>query len=238
MAKTRFEKGSRAPWGLALAAVLGIPSACGPTVARALEGDPAVAPAVAPEEAPATRPLRPPAEREPPYWGGWAHLDFVIPMLRGSTCPDDAACVLEGGTGIDLGIERRFPAGLSVGIGYAAYFMDGGGVFEIGVLQFLGARLRYGGLQDRRIHPYVVGGANLVTFGETFDLQTVGAGIDVELGVDVELDPAVRLRFSAPTRWFVLTAFTTSNDGVRRADGFGIEAVLALRVGLVILEVP
>jgi hypothetical protein len=205
-----------------------------PAVGHAQHG-PADAPAAG--EPPSVE-LTPPPSREPAFWAGYLHLDFAIPVARGAVCPSGAACILEGGGGIDLGVERRLPSGLSIGLAYGAIFLDGGGVFEIGVLQFLGPRFRYGFLPDRRAHPFLAAGPMLVLFGETFELQTAGGGFELEAGVDVELDPSLRLRVSLPLRAFVLSEFTTRNDGVRRADGFGVDAVLFIRVGLVVLDVP
>lgn len=179
-----------------------------------------------------------PPDREPPYFGYFAHLDFAAPVATRGLCPGSQACVMSGGAGLEVGVERRFPADVVLSAAYGLTLHDAGGVFEVSVLQWLGGRLTRTFLGDRRVHPYVTGGLGLVMFGDGLSVATVGGGLDLEVGVEVELDAAVRLRLSTPWRLFTLAPFTTRNDGVERATGFDVTVVSAFRVGVVVLELP
>ncbi len=75
----------------------------------------------------------PPApELREPELMAQVHLGAVIPIERTDICPGDSLCVLGGGAIVGVEIERRWPFGLGILVAYDAWFVDSGGVFELG----------------------------------------------------------------------------------------------------------
>ena len=159
----------------------------------------------------------------------------VIPLERSDVCPGEALCVLGAGADVGVEVERRWPMGFGVGVGYEAWFVDSGGVFELGTVQIVRAVLAYTFALDWSVHPRIHLGAGALVLGDTFSVSTVGGTLDFGSTLEIELTSEVALFFEASTTFFTTAPFTTSRDLTLRAEGLGINAALQLGLGLSIL---
>lgn len=175
-----------------------------------------------------------PSAREPELIAQ-VHLGAVLPLERNDICPGDALCVLGGGAVVGVEIERRWPFGLGVLVGYDAWFVQSGGVFELGVAQIVRAGVKYVFGQDWLIHPSVQVGAGALIFGDTLQVSTVGGAVEVGVSAELELTESVSFTFGAQGWLFTTSPFTTSRDRTSRSEGLGLNASLQLNVGLAIL---
>jgi hypothetical protein len=194
-----------------------------------------VAAALAPSLA-AAQPFQPPPEPNelPAVVSGTIWFSAVFPLVNGHTCPSTGDCVLNGGGGIGGGIERRWPTGLTIGLEYEAWFLNSSGIYELGIMQALTAYARHLLLRDNIIHPYLGAGIGGVIFGDTLRVDTVGLAINLLSGIEWEISEDVSVVVSLVGRLVALDVFTTDADGVQRADGFGLDAFLGLRLGVAI----
>jgi hypothetical protein len=174
-----------------------------------------------------------PESREPELIAQ-VHVGAVIPLERTDICPGDSLCVLGGGAVIGVEIERRWPFGLGVLVAYDAWFVDSGGVFELGVVQIVRAGIQYVFADEWSIHPALHIGAGALVFGDTLLVSTVGGAIEAGASAEIELTQSVSLTFGAQAWVFTTSPFTTDRDRTMRAGG-GINAALQLNVGLSIL---
>jgi hypothetical protein len=193
------------------------------------------APAVEPTEGAArVTPPPDPSQREPELIAQ-VHLGAVLPFERNDICPGDALCVLGGGAVVGVEVERRWPFGLGVLVGYDAWFVESGGVFELGVVQIVRAGLKYVFGDDWLIHPAVQLGAGALIFGDTLAVSTVGGAVELGASAELELTESVALTFGVQGWLFTTSPFTTSRDRTPRSEGLGLNASLQLNVGLSIL---
>ena len=163
------------------------------------------------------------------------HLGGIIPLEASDICPGDALCVLNGGGAVGVEIERRWPFGLGVSVGYDAWFVDSGGVFELGTVQIVRAAIRYVFGLEWVVHPSIHLGAGALVFGDTFLVSTVGGAVEAGAGAEIELTESVALTAAARAWVFTTTPFTTERDRTLRSEGLGLNAALQLDVGLVVL---
>jgi hypothetical protein len=180
---------------------------------------------------------RPPDELEPRR-SGELMVDLVFPLGQPRVCPLEADCVFGGGGGVGAALEWRWPRGMALGFGYDVSFLDGNGVWELSTLQMIRGTIRYYGLRDSLIHPYVGANAGLVLLGDTFGVDAVGAGIDLLGGAEVEITSGLSFTGNVTVRAFVTNEFVTESDGVTRADTFGLNVAIYLRFGLMLVEGP
>lgn len=162
-------------------------------------------------------------------------LGSVMPLERSDICPGESICVLGAGAVVGVGVERRWPFGLGVLVAYDAWFVDSGGVFELGTSQVVRAVLQYAFAEESSIHPTVHIGAGALIFGDTFLVSTVGGAVEVGANAEIELTDSVMLTFGAQGWLFTTSPFTTSRDRTPRSEGLGLNAALQLNVGLSIL---
>ena len=163
------------------------------------------------------------------------HTGAVFPLERTDICPGDSLCVLGGGAVVGVEIERRWPFGLGVLVAYDAWFVDSGGVFELGVAQIVRAGVQYVFADEWSIHPAIHIGVGALVFGDTFSVSTVGGAAEAGASAEIELTESVALTVGAQTWLFTTTPFTTGRDRTRRSAGLGLNAALQLNVGLSIL---
>lgn len=209
-----------------LAALIGLTCLAGvPPAARAQPERPS---------APHVEPPPPPASRQPELLAH-VHLGAVIPLERSDICPGESICVLGAGAAVGVEIERRWPFGLGVSVAYDAWFVDSGGVFELGTAQIVRAVLKWAFADEWSIHPTVHLAAGALVFGDTFLVATVGGAVDVGLSAEIELTDSVMLLFGAQGWLFTTSPFTTPRDRTARSPGLGLSAALQLNVGLSIL---
>lgn len=159
----------------------------------------------------------------------------VWPIERTDICPGDSLCVLGAGASFSIEIERRWPIGLGVSVSYGDWFVDSGGVFELGVVQIVRAAIRYVFAQEWMVHPIIHVGAGALVFGDTWLVSTVGGALDAGVRVEVELTDAVALTAGTALFFFTTSPFTTGRDRTRRSAGLGINLALEVSLGLTIL---
>jgi hypothetical protein len=209
-----------------LAALIGLTCLAGAaSIAGAQEETPA-APHVEPPPAPASR---------QPELLAHVHLGAVIPLERSDICPGESICVLGAGAVVGVEIERRWPFGLGVSVAYDAWFVDSGGVFELGTAQIVRAVLKWAFADEWSIHPTIHLGAGALVFGDTFLVATVGGAVDLGASAEIELTDSVVFFFGAQGWLFTTSPFTTARDRTPRSPGLGLSAALQLNVGLSIL---
>jgi len=162
-------------------------------------------------------------------------LGMLAPLERADICPGDSLCVLGGGGSFGVEIERRWPMGVGISVAYHAWFVDSGGVFELGIVQIIRAGVGYAFLLESMVHPTLHVAAGALVFGDTFLVETVGGALDVGAGVEVELTDTVALDGGLSFWLFTTTPFTTGRDRTRRSEGLGLNLALQVTVGLTIL---
>lgn len=178
----------------------------------------------------------PPApESRDPELNAELRVGAVMPLESSDICPGRALCVLGAGGTFGVEIERRWPMGLGISVAYDGWFVDSGGVFELGVVQIVRAAIRYVFTTDLAVHPWVQIGAGALWFGDTLLVSTVGGAANGGAGVEIELTDIVALTGSAQTWFFTTSPFTTDRDRIRRSAGQGLNVALQLSVGLSIL---
>jgi hypothetical protein len=77
-----------------------------------------------------------------------------------------------------------------------------------------------------------------VIFGDTLRVDTVGLALNLLSGVEWEVSATVSVVLALVGRLVTLSGFTTDADGVQRAQGFGVDAFLGLRLGVAISGDP
>lgn len=227
----------RSLWTASLAAVVAVLVTASPLPARAQSA----AALAEGSENDTSRPVLPAPKEHPPVLVGEVHSSLVFPFVDDGLCPstaDPTVCVFGQGGGVGGSIERRWPTGVALSLGYDAWFLEGSGLWEISVLQSLSASLRYLFLQDRLFHPYVAAGVAGTLIGDTFEVAAFGGGVRGEVGAEIELTETIALRLGSVWYVFLTNEFVTDNDGVSRGGVGGLNAAAAIQAGLVILESP
>lgn len=163
------------------------------------------------------------------------HLGAIIPVERADICPGDSLCVLGAGGALGVEIERRWPFGIGISVAYDAWFVDSGGVFELGIVQVVRAAVRYTFLLEQMVHPSLHIGAGALIFGDTFLVETVGGALDLGASAEIELTDSVVLTGGLAFWMFTTSPFTTGRDRTRRSEGLGLNLALSAQVGLTIL---
>jgi hypothetical protein len=180
-------------------------------------------------------PLPPdPGHREPELLIG-VHMGLVVPISRSDICPGGTFCVLGGGASVGAEVERRWPFGLGVLVGYDLWFVESGGVFELGVVQLARAGLRYVFDTGSIFHPSVQAGAGALVFGDTFSVSTVGGEVELGVACEIELTESVALAIGTRGWLFTTSPFTTGRDRAARSESLGLNATLQIDIGLTIL---
>ena len=166
------------------------------------------------------------------------HFAAVFPILRDPLCPAAEKCVFAGGGGVGLGVERRWPTGVSLGLGYDAWFLDSNNVYELAVMQMLSARVRYLLLSESIVHPVIGAAIGALVFGDTLEIATLGVAGVASVGLEWELTESIALLLLLPVRFFTTSSFQTRRDRVERAEEPGLNIAASLQFGLVIVETP
>ena len=182
--------------------------------------------------------LPPPPEDHPPLLVGEFTLPIAFPISRSILCPGDGSCPFGGGGGVGASLSWRYPTGFAAGFGYDVWLLDGNSVYAITTLQWLGGFVRYYLLRQSRIHPFVSGGLGFILFGDTFQDNAPGAGLDAAVGAEIEISSTLAFTSSLGLRLFAIGPFRSGSDGVARAQGFGVSTAIALTFGLVLLQSP
>jgi hypothetical protein len=136
------------------------------------------------------------------------------------------------GGGVGASVERRWPAGFGVLVGYDAWFLDSDSVFELAVQQTLRAGVRYTTPTDYVFHPIFEMSAGAMVLGDIFTAQTGGVLLQGFSGVETELTETYGVRFGIGLRAFSHSTFRTTRDGVRRGDDKPFSESFFIEVGL------
>jgi hypothetical protein len=184
----------------------------------------------------------PPApDDQEPVLGGEVHILAVAPIATPPLCPgpdsgpDEVACVFKGGGGVGVSLERRWPRGLSIMLGYEAWFIDSDAVYELAIMQVVRAMVRYLFFDRAAVHPFVGFGLGAMLFGDTLSIAAVGGAIDLAIGVEIEVTETLALVLATPVRIFTTTSFVSPRDGARRAEDGGFNSAVSLHIGLSVL---
>lgn len=169
---------------------------------------------------------------------GELHGDFVLTFAEDHLCPEGAGCVFGNGAGVGGTLWWRWNTGSAIGVGYDLWLLGGGGVFEFASLQFVRASVRQHLFPHSRLHPFIGTSLGLELFGDTFRASTVGVGVDLEGGFEVEINARLAFVAKLAVRLFTTSEFVSRHDGARRASGFGISGASALQFGLMIAAGP
>lgn len=176
-----------------------------------------------------------PEDREPAL-GFEVHVSAIAPIARQGLCPAGPRCVFGGGGGVGGSVERRFASGLAIGLGYDALFVDAAGVYEIGVVQFLRAAVRFVFFPRHIFHLVLDAGVGALVFGETFRVAAVGGALQFGIGGELEVTQSIAFTSALVTRIFTTSSFTTPSDSALRGAGADFDAAIALQLGVQIVE--
>lgn len=176
----------------------------------------------------------PPPETLPPD----VNLDIrgaaIVPLYRDTLCPGDHQCVLNGGVGVSVGVERRWADGWGFLSRYDVWVLDAGALYEIGTMHSVRIGARYVIDATTNVHPYAEALAGFLAFGDTTTVAAVGGSVTLSAGTEIELTDILALDLGAEL-WTFATSFFATRDGVRRSDGFGANLALQIFVGLEVL---
>jgi hypothetical protein len=167
-----------------------------------------------------------------PAWGWELHAGTFIPLTEGSLCPEGSKCMFQSGGGIGGSGEYRWPFGLALAATYDIWFLEGGGVYELGIFQQLGAALRYYFMQSHRLHPYIGFGATGILFGDAARLGTGGVGVQGLFGVELELSSVLALTACVRLHAFLLDSFVTPRDRTHRGDWGEVYQAMSIQIGI------
>jgi hypothetical protein len=176
--------------------------------------------------------------QNPPELAGEVRLSGVFPVADSPLCPSGSACIFDGGGGVGGRIERRWPSGYTLGLNYDAWFLDANGVYEITVVQMIGAGVRYLMLRDSMTHPFVGINVGALALGDSFKVAAVGGAAEARAGVEIELTETLALTVASAWRVFFTTEFSTNNGAQPRGEDGGPNVAATLQVGLAIMEGP
>jgi hypothetical protein len=186
-------------------------------------------------------PLRlepPPTPAQRPSVLGWElHVLMVLP-LADALCPAGEACLLNEGVGLGGSVERRWPFGGALVLGYDLALLEGGGIFEVGTLQVLRAGVKWVVPIDRATKPYVGVDVGAVLFGDSFEIATAGGAVQLDAGAEIELTHRYALKLGLVFRAFTTGGFVSIGDSVARGRDPSASLALVLQVGLAFLEDP
>lgn len=177
-------------------------------------------------------------EQLEPALAGEGYVATIFPLSSDPLCPTGADCIFQGGFAFGAALEWRWPKGLAMGIGYDAWFLDGNGVYELGVMHFVRGHIRYLFMHDRLLHPFVGASLGAFVFGDSFGVATAGIGLEGRVGVELELTESIALLVAVPLRAITSLPFQTERDRVERAQDIGVSFASALQIGMTIVDVP
>ncbi len=170
----------------------------------------------------------------PPLWSLAVLGSGYVPIDAGSLCPGTFQCVIGGGFGIGVELERRTSDGFGLLVRYDANLLDAGSVFEHAVLHRAGIGLRYTANLHQRLRPTIDAVLAFAVFGEPSPPATVGASVAVSGGAELDLYRSVTLTGKVSLNALSLAPFSTL-DGAQRASSFGVTVGATVSVGVQIL---
>ena len=163
------------------------------------------------------------------------HLDTIFPLIDRHLCPRGGKCIFGAGSGIGGGVQWRRASGWFVGVSYDAWFLSGNGVYELTTLQTIQATVHYQWLPQNQVHPWCGAALGALILGDTFGVETGGALVDLQFGIEIEISPSLAFTGGVLVRLLTVTPFRTASDGTDRGRHFGINGAGIVRLGLVLL---
>jgi hypothetical protein len=179
--------------------------------------------------------LPPPPARSAPRLALEVHTVLTLPLDNAGLCPTGSGCVLQTGGGVGVSMERRWPSGFGVLVGYDAWFLDSDSVYELAVQQVLRSGMRYTTPTDFIFHPVFELSAGVMGLGDIFRIQTGGFLVQGFAGCETELTESFGVRFGIGMRAFSHSPFTTVRDGVRRGEQGRFSESFFIEVGLTVM---
>lgn len=175
-----------------------------------------------------------PEDRQPELLAN-VHLGSIFQFSAADICPGGASCVLGNGAALGVSLEWRWPTGLGTFLGYEVWFVDSGGVFELGTAQIVRAGLVYAFQTGARLRPIARIAAGALVFGDTGLISTVGGAVDAGLAGELELTSSASLTLGADLRLFTTTPFVSARDDTLRTESLNI--ALYTYIGIAIVTV-
>lgn len=153
--------------------------------------------------------------------------DFVL--NPGPVCPADAKapCILGSGGGLNARAGYRSPGPWYVGGVYGFSKVETNGLMRLGVMQHLGAEMRYMVTLGERTEPYFTAGVSAVGLGNEWGLQTGGLSAQVGTGFEVQLSRTTVVGMAFSYRPTLLFGWT---DPAGQARPAGVAHFLGLDV--------
>ncbi len=163
------------------------------------------------------------------------HSGFSTALQNESICPADGGCVFQSGGVLGASLERRWPQGFGLLVGYDLWFLDTDSVYELGVQQALRAGARYTMPTDILFHPVFELSLGGVGYGDTFRIATVGVMAQGFAGGEAELSERFGLLVGFGLRAFTQTEFRTERDRVLRGRNGLFSESLFFQIGLTVM---
>ncbi len=178
----------------------------------------------------------PPAPaRAKPRFALEVHASLVRPLDNRSVCPRGVGCVLQGGGGLGVSLERRRPSGFGAFGAYDVWFLDTDSVYELGVQQAARAGVRYTMPTEVVFHPVFDVSLGIMVYGDTFRFATVGGLADIFAGAEIELNATFGLRVGLGLRVFSHRSFRTERDSALRGQSGVFAEYMQIQVGLTVM---
>ncbi|MGB5810904.1 MAG: hypothetical protein WBG86_10255 [Polyangiales bacterium] len=159
-------------------------------------------------------------------------VGLVMPVARTPVCPSGAECLLGVGFAFGIPFTYRWKQGTGIGFEYEFWVLNGNAVYEATVTQAFTAIVRQSFLVDRRLRPVLRLRGGFLILGPSFGANTIGGVGEAAFGGETDIAPTSVFHFLLGAQLFGTRPFTTSADGVARAQSGGINAALVLRVGI------
>lgn len=179
----------------------------------------------------------PPPEQRSSLFGGELHVQVVLP-LADALCPSGESCLLNGGFGIGGTVERRWPWGGGLLLGYDLALLDADGIYEVSTLQTVRVGVKWVVPFDRVFKPYVEMAIGALLFGDTFGVATAGGALQLGLGGELELTETVAITGGLVFRGFTTGAFISTTDRVPRGRDPGANLALLVQIGILFMDDP
>ncbi|MEM8609775.1 MAG: hypothetical protein AAGF92_21945 [Myxococcota bacterium] len=162
-------------------------------------------------------------------------VGLVIPVADKPLCPSGSECLFGAGLAVGIPFSYRWKQGTGLGFSYELWVQNSDGVYQSTVSQAFAVLLRHSFLADRSLRPLLRARGGVLILGPTFGVDTVGGTAEIAFGGETDINRSTVFSFLLGGQVLSTRPFTTSADGVRRAEGGGVNAALVFRVGIAYL---
>ena len=157
---------------------------------------------------------------------------LVLPVADDPLCPSGSDCLFGVGAAIGIPFSYRWKQGTGLGFSYEFWIQNSDGVYDAAVAQAFTVLLRQSFLLDRSLRPVLRARGGFLLLGPTFAIDTIGGTAELAFGGETDINRNTVFTFLLGGQILKTQPFTTSSDGVRRAEGSGVNAALVFRVGI------